>query len=59
MNRRFELTEVGPDVEALRSEDRPGILFDLGFGLLQVDAFVRTGDPTVAPALRQIRIRNG
>ena len=53
MNRRFELTEVGPDVEALRSEDRPGILFDLGFGLLQVDAFVRTSDPAVASALRR------
>ena len=52
MNRRFELTEVGADVEALRSEDRPGILFDLGFGLLQVDAFVRTSDPAVASALR-------
>ena len=40
MNRRFELTESVPTSEALRSEDQPGILFDLGFGLLQVDAFV-------------------
>jgi hypothetical protein len=53
MNRRLELTEIGPDVEALRSDDRPGILFDLGFGLLQVDAFVRTSDPAVASALRR------
>jgi hypothetical protein len=47
------LTEIGPDIEALRSEDRPGILFDLGLGLLQVDAFVRISDPTVASALRR------
>ena len=41
MNRRFELTETGADAHALRSEDQGGILFDLGLGLLQVDAFVR------------------
>ena len=53
MNRRFELTEIGPDIEALRSEDRRGILFDLGLGLLQVDAFVRISDPAAASALRR------
>ena len=53
MNRRLELTEIGPDIEALRSEDRSGILFDLGLGLLQVDAFVRINDPAVASALRR------
>ena len=53
MNCRLELTEIGPDIEALRSEDRPGILFDLGLGLLQVDAFVRINDPAVASALRR------
>jgi hypothetical protein len=53
MNSRRELTEIGPDTDALRSEDQAGILFDLGFGLLQVDAFVRTTDPAVASALRR------
>ena len=31
------LTELGPDADALRSEDRDAILFDLGIGALQVD----------------------
>ncbi len=53
MNGRRELTEIGPDAEALRAEERGGILFDLGLGLLQVDAFIRTADPTVAAALRR------
>ena len=53
MNRRFELTETGADAHALRSEDQGGILFDLGLGLLQVDAFVRATDSAVASALRR------
>jgi hypothetical protein len=53
MNGRTELTEIGPDTEALRAEDRDGVLFDLGLGLLQVDACVRTADPSVVAALRR------
>lgn len=53
MNGRRELSEIGPDTDALRLEDQAGILFDLGLGLLQVDAFVRTTDPAVASALRR------
>ena len=53
MNRRFELTETGADAHALRSEDQGGILFDLGLGLLQVDAFVRATNSAVASALRR------
>jgi hypothetical protein len=53
MNGRTELTEVGPDIEALRAQDRDGVLFDLGLGLLQVDAYVRTVDPRVVAALRR------
>jgi Family of unknown function (DUF6925) len=53
MNNRRELTEIGPDTEALRAEDRDGILFDLGLGLLQADTFVRTTDPAVVAALRR------
>jgi len=52
MNRRTELTEIGPDRGALRSEDRDGVLFDLGLGTLQVDACIRSRDPEVVAALR-------
>ena len=38
MHRRAVLTELGPDGDALRREDRTGILFDLGLG---------SGDDTV------------
>jgi hypothetical protein len=53
MNGRAELTEVGPDGESLRDEDRDGILFDIGLGTLQVDACVRSKDPDVIAALRR------
>jgi hypothetical protein len=53
MNGRRELTEIGPDAGALRPEDRSGVLFDLGLGLLQADAFVRATDSSVISALRR------
>ncbi len=53
MNGRTVLTEVGPDRDALRPEDRATILFDLGLGTLQLDACVRTGDPQVVAAIRK------
>jgi len=53
MSNRRVLTEIGPDAEALRAEEREDILFDLGLGLLQVDALVRTSDPAVVAALRR------
>jgi hypothetical protein len=52
MSGRMVLTEVGPDRDALRAEDRPTILFDLGLGTLQLDACVRTADADVVAALR-------
>jgi hypothetical protein len=52
MNRRTELTEIGADTGALRTEDRDGVLFDLGLGALQVDVCVRTADLEVIDALR-------
>ena len=52
MNTRAVLTELGPDTEALRSEDRGGVLFDLGIDALQADACVRVADPAVAAKLR-------
>ena len=53
MNVRRELTEIGPDADAIRAQERDGVLFDLGLGLLQIDACVRTTDPNVAAALRR------
>ncbi|MGA7487288.1 MAG: hypothetical protein WBW74_10195 [Xanthobacteraceae bacterium] len=51
MNGRSVLTALGPDVGALREEDRRGTLFDLGLGALQMDACIRVGDPGVAARL--------
>jgi hypothetical protein len=52
MSGRTELTEVGLDHEALREQDRAGVLFDLGLGALQADFFVRSSDAEVVAALR-------
>jgi Family of unknown function (DUF6925) len=52
MNRRTALTELGPDREAMREQDREGMLFDLGLGTLQVDVCVRVADADVAAELR-------
>jgi hypothetical protein len=52
MNARTVFTEVGPDDNALREDDRSGVLFDLGLGALQIDACVRSADPQVLAALR-------
>jgi hypothetical protein len=45
------VTELGPDREALRPEDRGCALFDLGLGLANCDFCVRTADPAVQEAL--------
>jgi hypothetical protein len=52
MNRRAALTEIGPDAEALRGQDRRATLFDLGVDALQVDCCVRVSDPKLAAELR-------
>lgn len=49
---RSVVTELGPDREAPREEDREGVLFDLGLGLLAVDACVRVRDPEALACLR-------
>jgi hypothetical protein len=51
MNGRSALTELGPDAEALRGQDRDAVLFDLGLGALQVDACVRVADSKVTAEL--------
>lgn len=52
MSGRGVVTELGPDTQAARAEDREGILFDLGLDLLAVDACVRTRDPEAIACLR-------
>src|SRR3954462_4489776 len=52
MSQRSALTELGPDHEALRAEDRGAVLFDLGLGALQVDCCIRTADRELAQGLR-------
>lgn len=46
------VTELGPDREAARGEDRDAILFDLGLGLRAVDVCVRASDPAIVACLR-------
>lgn len=53
MTKRSVLTEVDPDRGALRAEDRAAVLFDLGLGTLQLDAYVRTDDATLIAELRR------
>jgi hypothetical protein len=52
MSGRAVLTEVGADHDALREQDRHGVLFDLGLGARQVDCCVRITDPEIAAQLR-------
>jgi hypothetical protein len=52
MSSRAALTELGPDNEALRAQDRAAVLFDLGLGALQVDCCVRVADRQLAEGLR-------
>ncbi|XYD10020.1 hypothetical protein R1A27_05680 [Methylobacterium sp. NMS12] len=52
MGRRTVLTELGPDVAAVRPEDRAALVFDLGLGLRAADACLRTADPERIGRLR-------
>ncbi|MGC1464300.1 MAG: hypothetical protein WA792_01060 [Pseudolabrys sp.] len=52
MNRRGVLTEVGPDTDALRDDDKQSVLFDLGLAIPHVDALIRVPDQAVAAQLR-------
>ena len=53
MNRRSVLTELGPDSDALRKEDKNAILFDMGLNQPQVDFCIRTTDPRLIAILRE------
>lgn len=52
MHRRATLTELGADTDALREQDRNGILFDLGLAQPQLDFCIRTADPHLLEILR-------
>lgn len=52
MSRRAALTELGPDNDALRAQDRGAVLFDLGLGALQVDCCIRVADRQLGESLR-------
>src|SRR3954452_15598240 len=52
MSQRSALTELDPDNEALRGEDRGAVLFDLGLGALQVDCCIHTADRELVQGLR-------
>ena len=54
MSSRTVLTELGPDVDAIRETDADAILFDLGLDLVQVDACVRIADRDVVDKLRAV-----
>jgi hypothetical protein len=50
---RRAITELGPDRDALRAEDREALLFDLGLGATAFSFCVRTADPALAAELRR------
>ncbi|MHC1558028.1 DUF6925 family protein [Actinomycetospora sp. C-140] len=51
---RSVITELGPDVDALRAEDREDVLVDLGVGAPHLAACVRTSDPALLASLRAV-----
>ncbi|MEN3162071.1 hypothetical protein WI697_08525 [Tistrella mobilis] len=49
---RTVVTELGPDADAVRPEDRNGILFDLGLGIPHTEACLRASTPEALSVLR-------
>ncbi len=52
MSGRTVVTELGPDRNAVRPQDRDAILFDIGLGGEQADICVRTNEPETIAVLR-------
>jgi hypothetical protein len=50
---RTVVTELGPDIAAVREEDREAILFDMGVGAPHVDFCIRTRDAELVDLLRR------
>lgn len=57
MHARTAIAEAGPDLDALRAQDRDAILFDVGLGIECVDFYVRTADRAQIDLLRKARGR--
>jgi hypothetical protein len=57
MSGRTAVTELGADEDALREEDREGVLFDLGIGAPHCDVCVRVDDIAMLRALRAAKGR--
>lgn len=55
---RTVVTELGPDIDALRPADTGAVLIDLGLAVPTADVCVRTRDPEVLAALRAIEGRS-
>jgi hypothetical protein len=51
---RTVVTELGPDRDAIRPQDRPAVLFDLGLGSAAFAFCVRTHDGALVDALRRL-----
>ncbi|MBX3578378.1 MAG: hypothetical protein KF723_14325 [Rhizobiaceae bacterium] len=49
---RVVITELGPDPDAVRAQDRHAIRVDLGLSLPQCDFCIRTADPELLAILR-------
>jgi hypothetical protein len=47
------LSELGPDRDAVRPDDRGAILFDLGVGAPQLDFCIRTAEPALIGVMRR------
>lgn len=54
---RSVITELGPDVDALRAQDRDAVLVDLGVGAPHLAACVRTSDAALLASLREVEGR--
>ncbi|MCX7361945.1 MAG: hypothetical protein NTV97_08785 [Alphaproteobacteria bacterium] len=54
MGGRAVVTELGPDSEAVRAQDRAALLFDLGLGGDYAEICVRSADPETVALLRAI-----
>lgn len=50
---RTTITELGPDVGAIRSGDDDDLLFDLGLGAKNIDFCIRTSNPDLIRILRR------
>ena len=53
MSRRRVITEVGTDRDAIRAQDRDGVLFDLALGSAYCDFYVRVTDAAHVARLRE------